>query len=263
MSLKDRTLSRMAELGIAPKRSLGQNFLISETVVEKIISAVERLRSDLRIEVGPGLGALTDRLRELGPLQLVELDKTFADYWRKQDLQVVEADALKADWSQLLSQGSVSLVSNLPYQISSRLVVELSFVMPHPTAMVFMFQKEVAQRLTARPSTEDYGLLSVIAQSYWEMSTVTNAGMQDFYPAPQVGSRVVQFKWKKGAPRQDLRFLEFCKAAFAQRRKFLVKNLAGYGVDWQSRFTELGLRADIRAEALTPEQFWKLFEALK
>jgi 16S rRNA (adenine1518-N6/adenine1519-N6)-dimethyltransferase len=263
MSLKQKTLERMQEFGIAPKRSLGQNFLVSEMVVEKIMTFVERAKPEEIIEVGPGLGALTDRLKAIAPLKLVELDRKFVEYWRTQGFDVFEVDALKAEWSDLLKGKEKVVVGNLPYQISSRLVIDLSFVTPPPKAMIFMFQKEVAEKLTARPSTEAYGLLSVIAQSYWDISLVTNAGMQDFYPAPNVGSRVMIFKPLKSVPERNARFLGFVKAAFAQRRKFLIKNLQTYSNDWQSTFQKLGLKPDIRAEALSKEQFWSLFETVK
>lgn len=261
MRLKDKTVQRMAELGIAPKRSLGQNFLVSEMVVDKIVKAAEKLPADKLIEIGPGLGALSDRLRELKPLTLIELDRSFAEYWRKQGLEVLEDDALKVLWPDILQGGRKAIVSNLPYQISSRLVMELSFVSPRPVGMILMFQKEVAERLMAQTRTKDYGLLSVVAQTYWDMTVVTNAGMQDFYPSPQVGSRVLLFKPK--VHEQTAQFLEFVKAAFAQRRKFLLKNLSAFSADWHSAFEEIGLNPDVRAEVLTPEQFWKLFEKVK
>lgn len=156
--LKTKTIERMQELGISPKRSLGQNFLINEATILKILTAVEKLKAEAVMEVGPGLGALTDRLRQKPNFQAIELDRTIAEYWRKQGVDVVEGDALEVKWHELLHRPT-AIVGNLPYQISSRIVVDLSFASPFIKGMVFMFQKEVAERLVARPRTKEYGLL--------------------------------------------------------------------------------------------------------
>ena len=146
---KDELTARMQSLGIEPKRSLGQNFLISERVVAKIIETVERLGKarPALIEVGPGLGSLTESLLTLEkPLTLLELDKSLARFWRERGGDVMEGDALKLDWRTLnLPQGTL-FVSNLPYQISSSLVVERSVEPAGIEVMILMFQKEVAQR---------------------------------------------------------------------------------------------------------------------
>ena len=129
MSLRQKILDRMEKLGLEPKRSLGQNFLISEVVVDRIIEACEFNRFEKVIEIGPGLGALTDPLIEgSARLTLMELDSHFSQYWREERSQeVIEGDALQFDWANY-TWGSSLLVSNLPYQISSRLVVELSLL---------------------------------------------------------------------------------------------------------------------------------------
>ena len=221
MSLRQKILDRMEKLGLEPKRSLGQNFLISEVVVDRIIEACEFNRFEKVIEIGPGLGALTDPLIEgSARLTLMELDSHFSQYWREERSQeVIEGDALQFDWANY-TWGSSLLVSNLPYQISSRLVVELSLLPQSFDRMVLMFQKEVAKRILAQPRTQDYGLLTVVSQNFWEVKAVLEAGAIDFFPKPNVASRVVCFDRKEVEPlfcRPD--YLNFLKNCFQQKGK--------------------------------------------
>lgn len=268
---KERLHAVLEATGHAAKRSLGQNFLVSDAIIRKILQAAFDSRPATVIEVGPGPGALTEGLRQLGvPMTLIELDRGLAEYWRSQGMTVVEADALQMDWSPLIAEGRTVLVSNLPYQISSSLVIERSITTkPDVVAMVLMFQKEVAQRLRALPSTEHYGMLSVVAQNFWKMETVCDAGPADFQPPPRVASRVLKFERLDSAPADPAAFLSFCKAAFAQRRKLLRSNLSQWlrqkKSDEQALLAKLvafGLKETARAEELSPARFRELHEHL-
>lgn len=268
MSVQERIQKRMNELGIVPKRSLGQNFLVSDHVVEKIVMAAKPASFDHTIEIGPGLGSLTDLLKEKAQdLLLVELDKTFSQYWREQGLSLVEVDALKYKWSDLpFQEKSYLLVSNLPYQISSRLVVDLSILGLSFERMVLMFQKEVAQRMVAPPGHSDYGLLSVVAQTYWYINLVLEAGAVDFNPKPNVASRVLVFDRKPEIPdfnHQD--YLEFLKIGFANRRKKLLPKLVKYASKevLAQKFSDLGIPEGVRVEKLGSEELSQLYTALK
>jgi len=288
---KERIFARLGELQTGPKRSLGQNFLVSDHVIDKIIFAVRAEPFSEIIEVGPGLGALTEDLVEVARstgkrLTLIELDKKFAAEWRARaeaesrwsgeggstdadrvDFRVIEADALQVEWSTLgLSPGTV-FVSNLPYQISSSIAIDRSIEPAGLTRMILMFQKEVAQRIGARAKTPEYGLLTVIVQAFWETSTVVDASPKDFHPAPNVSSRVLVFR-RRAEPdfgRGDAKgFLRFAKAAFAHRRKLLAKNLAGEpnAAKLETAFTAMKLLPTARAEELTPVQFVELYRLL-
>ncbi len=266
---REKIINQLTAMGIAPKRSLGQNFLVSEQVIDKIIRASESFCADQIIEIGPGLGALTQKLKTLTThFSVVELDQAFSEYWRTEGLTVFEVDALDMDWIKTFQGNKNLLVSNLPYQISSRIVVDFSTLNVDVQGMILMFQKEVAERITAKPSSKDYGLLSVIAQSFWNITLVTNAGMQDFYPAPQVGSRVLKFTYKVGTKEQLLdkngTFLKLVKAAFSQRRKFLIKNLTAQfsHIDFQTVFDRLKIDKMIRAEAVSIELYSQLYKAI-
>lgn len=270
---KQKIFARLQELGAEPKRSLGQNFLISERAITQIIGAAQRLNPKNMVEIGPGLGSLTESLIELGvPFQVVELDRTFVEYWKSRSVKVTEADALKLNWRQLNLESGTLLISNLPYQISSSLVIERSLEPAGITQMILMFQKEVAQRLLAKARTEEYGLLTVIAQTFWKMSNLIEVAPREFYPAPNVASRVVTFDWaNRELPTNGnaQEFLKLVKAAFAHRRKLMLKNLSGswgglQSESWGKIFESTGLGAQARAEELDPPTFLRLYEqALK
>lgn len=259
----------MSLLGIEPKRSLGQNFLVSDSVVDRIIAASDPSSFTQTVEIGPGLGALTDHLiKQSQNLQLIELDKTFAQFWREQKITVHESDALKFSWDQFnWEEGKHLLVSNLPYQISSRLLVDLSLRELSFERMVLMFQKEVAQRIMAQPSTGSYGLLSVVAQLFWQVSFLLEAGAVDFTPKPNVASRVLIFKRRKQMMDSSLRsdFFSFLKKSFTNRRKKLLPKLTGYRSREQLEacFEFLSLQQDVRAEKLSPDQLIELYLRLK
>lgn len=269
MSNSRERLQRAQEaMGIAAKKSLGQNFLVSDTVIERIINQVKAFEPEALIEVGPGPGALTDLLRELNlPLQLIELDHAIAAYWRDKGMPVIEEDALRLDWKQFYTGKKIVFVSNLPYQISSSIVVERSLENEGVAAMVLMFQKEVAQKIRGVVDSDHYGLLSVFAQTFWKMETVTEAGPRDFQPPPRVASRVLSFQRIESEVKNRKAFLGFVKSAFAQRRKLLKKNLSG--ILSQKKLTEeqligwlaeMGFKETARAEELNPGQFVKLYK---
>lgn len=267
---RDRLNVVLTETGLIAKKSLGQNFLVSDHVIGKIIDEVKKLSATKLIEVGPGPGALTSLLLELNlPITLIELDRIMAAYWQGKGLTVIEQDALQMDWRPLMETPNTVLVSNLPYQISSSIVIERSLEETGVKAMVLMFQKEVAQRIRATASTDAYGLLSVIAQNFWDTVTVVDAGPKDFSPSPKVSSRVLAFRRKDVTGIDRKKFLGFVKAAFAQRRKLLKSNLSVWVGTRQippekllAKIIEFGLKETARAEELTPAQFRELYEHL-
>ena len=167
------------------------------------------------VEIGPGLGALTDILIQSDfKYQAIELDKSLFDYWKEQGLDIINEDALRINWSTIQAE---TLVSNLPYQISSSIVIDRSVEPCNIQSMVLMFQKEVAQRIRAQAKTDAYGLLSVIAQEFWNIETVCDAGPKDFSPPPKVASRVLKFSLKPNDIENRSHYLRFVKMCFQQR----------------------------------------------
>lgn len=304
VSRRERLLSRLESLSADPKRSLGQNFLISDVVIDRIVTAARSQPFNELIEVGPGLGAITEDLIQIAREQnvrmtVIELDQSFAEVWKTRgpllasaprealaemgrntdrelsniEFRVFENDALKVDWNSLDLKPGTLFVSNLPYQISSSILVERSVEPAGITRMILMFQKEVAQRIAAKFRTEQYGLLTVIAQTFWKTQTVSDAGPRDFHPPPNVASRVLMFTRRStifdDGSHSSEGFLKFVKAAFSHRRKLLSKNLVGEyfrGRDAskiEPTFVELGLKPTARAEELDPETFVRLYQALR
>jgi len=268
MTLSEELKARLLEMGLEPKKAFGQNFLVSPHVIGKIVEAVRERSFAEIIEIGPGLGALTEPLLKLGLRpRLIELDRDLVNYWRQRGLEVIDQDALKVNWGDLALRAPTLLVSNLPYQISTHLVIDRCLGPRELQHMVLMFQKEVAQRLVAVPSTKEYGLLSVMAQLHFRMKKVVDAAPQDFFPAPKVASRVLAFERQELGCALGLPFLKFVKGAFAFRRKFLLKNLKGV-VDKSKHgqlievLGALGHSEKVRAEELSPKEFALLFEKL-
>ena len=257
--------NKIKELGFFPKKNLGQHFLISQKISQKIIQAVQDLRPSMIMEIGPGWGALTEGLIQLKkPLSVVETDPKLAQYWRDKQVFVVEGSALKIPYEKHLRVESL-LVSNLPYQISSRLLITLC---PGPAtlkAMVLMFQKEVAQRILSAPHSKSYGILSVLAQSFWKPHVLLEAGVSDFYPRPTVAGRVLVFQKKAQNISHTKRFLDFVKLCFSHRRKFLSHqlNTITSKKNIKSIFLEMNIAPSTRAEALSPQQFQQLFHVLE
>lgn len=262
LTARQRLNQRMEELSHYTKKSLGQNFLVSDSVIHKIINAVDTEKPQKLLEIGPGLGALTDLLRQkYGAYQLIELDHSLVQFWLTQDMPVIEGDALRVDWQKISFD---VLVSNLPYQISSSIVIDRCLDVNQCQAMILMFQKEVAQRIRARHGTDDYGLLTVIAQEFWDITTVCEAGPRDFSPPPKVASRVLKFKLKPSAVSDKKDYLNFVKTCFQQRRRILKSNLPKSDHELFLQWVAKGHYSDkVRAEELSVEQLRDLYFHMK
>lgn len=266
MSAFSRLENRMNELDVQAKKSLGQNFLVSDNVIEKIIAAAAAFNSEKIVEIGPGCGALTDILIEkYKNLKLIELDRTLFEFWKSQGCDIVNFDALQMDWD---LYADFLLVSNLPYQISSSLVIDRSLDKKPLLGMVLMFQKEVAQRIRATQQTEHFGMLSIISQEFWTIETVCDAGPRDFRPPPKIASRVLAFRPRKTNILDPQEYLTFVKAAFKQRRRILKTNLQGLGpaynlnllLDWLKKNNKT---EKVRAEELSVFEMNSLYHYLK
>jgi len=260
-SAKARLEKRQTELAHAAKKSLGQNFLISDHVISKIIQEAKKTNETSVIEIGPGLGALTDELiKNHMNYTAMEMDRGLSAYWQQQGLSVIEGDALEINWENLSAR---LLVSNLPYQISSTLVIERSLNPFHIRTMILMFQKEVAQRIRAQCKTPEYGMLSVIAQEFWTIETVCDAGPKDFSPPPKIASRVLKFTLKESPIQNRTEYLKFIKMCFQQRRRILKSNLdSRYHENYFNWLSQNNFSDKLRAEELSPDQLKHLYLSL-
>lgn len=257
----------IAAHGLDARRKLGQHFLLDLNLTRRIARVAGSLADGTVIEVGPGPGGLTRALLLEGAARLVavEIDPRAVGALRELEtaaagrLHIVEQDALQLD---IASQGDAPrrIVANLPYNISTALLVRWLHAANDIADMVLMFQKEVADRLCALPRTKDYGRLSVLAQHACEVRRQFDVAPAAFVPPPKVTSTVVRLTPRPAAARlADLRPLErVTAAAFGQRRKMLRGSLAALFADPTAALAGLGLSATARAEELAVDDFVRL-----
>jgi len=248
------------------RKRFGQHFLVDEGVVESIVRAVAPAPGDRVVEIGPGLSALTaPLLQRLDRLSVVEIDRDLAARLRGRypdgRLQVVEADALAVDFGAF--GPGLRVVGNLPYNISSPLMFHLMAYADGVRDQHFMLQREMIDRMVARPGTADYGRLSVMLQARYRMEKLFDVPPEAFDPPPRVVSsvvRMVPLPPERPRPRSEAALERVVARAFAQRRKMLRRSLADWadGVDWQT----LGIAPTARAEELSVAQFLGLADAL-
>lgn len=258
-SLKQKIDRRLNELNQSAKRSLGQNFLIDANIVDKITSYVNENEMKSWVEIGPGLGSLTDDLKA-NLVALVELDTNFAKFWRNNGYKVIESDALKINWNQFENIKPWGLVSNLPYQISSRIVIEMS-INGSPSEMVLMFQKEVADRILCPGKSSNYGFLSVVAQTFWKIRKLVFVSPNCFSPRPKVDSQVLTFAQTENINFERDKFVSFVKSCFLEKRKKISNKARRLGLlaEFKQFFDLNQLSLDMRAEELTPYNYQELF----
>jgi len=263
----------MAAYGIRPQHKLGQNFLTDARVLEQIVAACELSPDDLVLEIGPGLGSLTQRLAEAaGRVLAIELDRNLVTILQRTvveaypNVEIVHGDAARIDLHRLLTERmepghKAKVAANLPYYITTPLVLRL-LEEPLPLEqIVVMVQKEVADRMVAPPGGKEYGALSVAVQYYTEPQVVTRVSRGAFLPPPEVDSAVVRMKLRPEPPVDADRraFFAVVHAAFGQRRKTLLNALAaGLGLEKQplsAALEEAGVAATRRGETLSLEEF--------
>jgi 16S rRNA (adenine1518-N6/adenine1519-N6)-dimethyltransferase len=221
--------------GLAPKRSLGQNFVVDPNTVRRVARLAQVGAGDHVVEIGAGLGALTLALAETGArVTAVEVDAGLAAVLRETlpaDVEVIHADARRLDWAAVLGGEQAVLVANLPYNIATPLVADLLDDVPPITRMLVMVQLEVAERLCARPRTPGYGAVSVKVAYWAQARLVGKVPPTVFLPRPNVESGLVEIVRRPApavgeeAPRELL--FDLLRAAFQQRRKTLRRSLAG------------------------------------
>lgn len=253
---------------VARKR-FGQNFLNSPGVIRKIVAAIAPRPQDLMVEIGPGLAAITEPLtQELDVLHVVEIDRDLIaglkERFPPQKLVIHEGDALAFDFGQLAQgPGTLRVVGNLPYNISSPLLFHLATFAPQVKDMHFMLQKEVVDRMVADPGSGEFGRLSVMLQYRFWMERLFIVPPGAFTPAPKVDSAIVRLIPKPAemlTVRDEAVFAQIVTAAFGQRRKMLRNNLREFFSE--EGLAALGVAPTARAETLPVEDFVRLANAL-
>ncbi len=276
-----------AKRGTKRKPKLGQNFLVDLQAARRIVEALGDISNRTVIEIGPGRGVLTDVLvprakRVIG----IELDRVLAAQLRMKyathpNLEVLESDFLTAEFPSMVGRRpgplhdlrptqaeTVDVVGNLPYYITSDIVLRILELHSNIERAVIMVQREVADRIAAEPGTRDYGLLSATAQLFARVDKLFTLPPGAFSPPPEVHSSVVRLTM---APRleelqlEEQPFIAFLKLAFAQKRKTLANNLRGQydPAAIRAALKAAGLRADVRAEAMSLDKTAAVFRALQ
>ena len=281
----DRLSSHQATKEVVQKhnfkfsKSLGQNFLIDTNVIDRILEGARVKEGDYVIEVGPGIGTLTKEMgRSAEKVVAIEIDKTLIPILEETledfpNIEVINQDILKVNVQELVKEklngGPVKLVANLPYYITTPIVMKFLEEDIPVTDIVVMVQKEVADRMNAQPNSKDYGALSVAVQYYCDTEIVAKAPRHMFMPQPNVDSTViglhVREEKKYNVDNEDI-FFKTVKASFGQRRKTLLNSLGGLGFLSKDQIKIALQEANIdekrRGETLSIEEFASLSNAV-
>ncbi len=276
-----RTKEIIAKYGFSFKKSLGQNFLIDQNILNNIVAAAELDETKGALEIGPGIGALTQRLAEAaGKVTAVEIDNRLIPILRdvladERHTTVIHGDVLKLDLKQLFEEqfagvSGVSVVANLPYYVTTPILMKLLEEKLPLEHIVVMIQKEVAERMAAKPGGKEYGSLSIAVQYYCVPKVVCTVPHTVFIPQPNVDSAVIKLSLRDkpavDVPDED-HFFRVVQASFAQRRKTLANNLTAFvGKDRREALTELLLKNEIdptrRGETLSLEEFARISRSM-
>lgn len=279
MNLSQETKYLMNKYNITANKSYGQNFLIDENVVSGIVEKAEVSKKDLVIEIGPGLGTLTSFLLEsAGKVICIELDtnmlKILNDRFKLyNNFELINDDVLKVNLQELISKNAefenVKVVANLPYYITTPIIMKLLEEKINLTSITVMVQKEVAERLTEKPGGKNTGSITYSINYYTEPETVLEVPKDCFIPSPKVDSSVIKLnvlKEPKIKVLDESLFFKVVKCAFLQKRKTLMNSLSNSGIlnknEIESILNELDLDLRVRAEQLTLEQFGMLSDKI-
>lgn len=275
------TIAVLQKYGFNFQKKYGQNFLIDTHVLNKIVDAAGITDEDLVLEIGPGIGTLTQYLAErAGRVIAVEIDRnlipilqdTLSEY---DNVTVINEDILKLDLERLVREENggrpIKVAANLPYYITTPIIMGLLEKRVPVDSITVMVQKEVAMRMQAGPGTKDYGALSLAVQYYAEPYLAANVPQNCFIPRPDVSSAVIRLKVHDDPPvkvKNEKLLFDLIRASFNQRRKTLLNSLSNSQTlsfakaEIAEAMEKAGLAANVRGEALTLEQFAALADAL-
>lgn len=282
---RTHTRAIMEKYGIRTKKSFGQNFLTDLNVLKNIVEAADITANDNVIEIGPGIGALTEQLAQAaGEVLALEIDQDLIPVLKEvlspyDNVKVINQDVLQANLPELIKKEfkdpsrPIKVVANLPYYITSPILMNLLASPVEWATICVMMQKEVAQRLTAKPGTKQYGALTLAIEYQMQAKIAFDVSRKVFVPSPNVDSAIVVLTPRKNPlpvqPFDRQKLFGFIRGCFAHRRKSLWNNLQGViGKDpavkekMTSVLTQLDISPQIRPEKLTLEQFIELANAL-
>ncbi len=273
----------MKKYGITANKKLGQNFLIDENVIDTIVNTSEISSDDLVIEIGPGLGTLTQKLlQKAGKVIAIELDERMISILKDRffiyhNFEIINEDVLKVDLNKLIKENkeqfklkNAKIVANLPYYITTPIIMKLLEERLDIESITVMIQKEVADRLTAIPGGKNSGAITYTVYYYATSEEVLTVPNNSFIPEPEVESEVIKLNLRKEPVikvKDEKKFFSLIKSAFMQRRKTLLNAIGNSGLNttkeqMEQILKELDIDTKVRGEALTIDQFAKISEKL-
>lgn len=290
MNVYDETQFILHKYKIQANKSLGQNFLVNDNVIDEIIRCSNIDKQDLIIEIGPGLGVLTNRLlQESNNVVAVELDKRMVNILKdrfaqnindqaESKLEIINEDILKINLNQLIAEKrknqeikQVKIVANLPYYISTPIIMKLLENRLDIDEIIVMVQQEVAERLIAKTGTRLAGAITYAVEYYSEATSLIKVPKESFVPSPKVESEVIKLKVRKDEKihvENEKLLFNIISKSFMQRRKTLSNALLNNNImknkdDVKKMWTELGMDENVRGESLTLEQFGKITDYIE
>jgi len=275
MNTLETTKRIMRNNSIFAKKSFGQNFLIDDNVLSNIVESANVTEQDTVIEIGPGLGNLTHYILEKNAKVIAfEIDKDMVDILKERfssntNLKIVNKDILKVDMSEYLNTKNIKIIANLPYYITSPIIFKLLEYRKSIQSITIMIQKEVAERIVAKPHSKDYGVLTINTNYIADVEKLFDVFNTSFIPAPNVTSSVIQIvpnslKEDALAIKDEDIFKELVKKAFSARRKKLSNSLQNSGIrnlskqDIDKIIKEVGLSENCRAEEINIEKYVRM-----
>lgn len=268
---KKQILTFMNEKNFYPSKKMGQNFLLSNEYKKRIVDAADINKDDFVLEIGAGFGAISDYIiSKTKNFTIIEFDKRLFEFlWNKfnnTSIELINSDILKVDLNSLLNQKSGSskkVISNLPYSISSQVIINL-IKTKQVDDMFLMVQTEMANRIISKPNSKKYNGYTVLINLLANVKKLFDVPPSVFYPEPNVYSTVIQITPKENSI--DIESMEkFLKLLFSEKRKKISNNLKkNYSIDKLTKaYVKFNIQEDVRAEQLTPEQIVSLYEELK
>ena len=272
---KSQLMGYLKQKGIWAKKGLSQNFLVDRAALDKIVAAAEIEKGDKIIEVGPGVGTLTTELIEKSDsVTSIELDSTLATLLSEQlsereNFNLIEGDVLDTNIGEIVQSDPYKVVANIPYAITSKIIKLFLTLSNKPTSLVMLVQKEVAERICAKPG--QMSVLAISVQLYGVPEIVDIVKADSFFPAPKVDSAIIRIRIdnseEKVVPPSEKNFFRCVKIGFSSKRKKLANNLmSGYHLDRKNVsdiINKIGLEEGVRAQDLTISQWNQLSQLIK
>ena len=268
MDLREETIAILNKYGLRANKKLGQNFLINESIIYDIVKKANVTREDVVIEIGPGLGSLTKELiNNAKKVIAIELDPNMIDILKSRfgifdNFEVIYGDVLKIDLEELIKgYDSVKVVANLPYYITTPIIMKLLEDRLKIKSITVMVQKEVGERICATHKDKEYGAITVSVQYYSEPQIIIDVPKENFLPAPEVDSCVIRLDMREKPPvflKDEKLFFRLIKGAFTQRRKTINNSLTCSGKSKEeimAALNKLGIDSKLRAENLSIQQY--------